>query len=78
MDNKYFRYVGRQTGTRIVKVDKFFPSSQICSDCGYKNAEVKDLRIRKWDCPMCGVHHDRDRNAARNIHREGLRVPESA
>lgn len=71
-------YVGKQTGTRIVKVDKFFPSSQLCSKCGHKNPEVKDLRIREWDCPVCGTHHDRDRNAARNIHREGLRILESA
>ena len=67
-------YVGQQVGTRIVKIDRFFPSSQICSDCGYQNSEMKDLRIREWNCPACGTHHDRDRNAAHNIHQEGLRI----
>ncbi|MCH3949524.1 MAG: transposase [Acidaminococcus sp.] len=71
-------YVGRQVGTRIVKVDPYFPSSQLCSECSYKNPEMKDLRIREWVCPACGSHHDRDRNAARNIHQEGLRILESA
>lgn len=67
-------YVGRQVGTKVVKVDRFFPSSQLCPNCGYQNPKVKDLRIREWDCPICGEHHDRDRTAALNIHREGLRI----
>ena len=67
-------YVGKQVGTRVVKVDKFYPSSQLCYDCGFKNEEVKNLWIREWTCPACGKHHDRDRNAAKNIHREGLRL----
>ena len=67
-------YIGRQVGTQVVKVDRFFSSSQLCHDCGYKNPEIKDPRIREWDCPQCGEHHDRDRNAAWNIHCEGLRL----
>ena len=67
-------YVGNQMGTRVVKVDKFYPSSQLCHDCGYQNKDVKDVRVYEWTCPNCGEHHDRDRNAARNILSEGLRI----
>ena len=55
------------------KVDRWFPSSQTCSNCGFKNSETKDLRVRKWICPECGVNHDRDVNAATNILNEGLK-----
>ena len=54
-------------GTEILKVDTFYPSSQTCSVCGHKNAIVKNLAVREWDCPECGAHHGRDENAARNI-----------
>ena len=60
-------------GRKITKVDKWFPSSQICSACGHKDGK-KSLEIRKWTCPVCHAHHDRDINASINILTEGLRI----
>ena len=67
-------YVAPQFSTRVVRVDRFYPSSQLCHDCGYKNEEVKDVSVYQWDCPQCGKHHNRDRNAAKNILSEGQRL----
>lgn len=60
-------------GREIVKIDTWFPSSQICSNCGHKDGK-KGISIRKWICPVCGTYHERDINAAINILREGLRI----
>lgn len=60
-------------GRQVVKVGRFFPSSQLCSACGV-NDGPKPLGVRAWTCPACGAVHDRDMNAARNILVEGRRV----
>lgn len=61
-------------GKSLVKIDKWYPSSQLCHVCGYKNNEIKNLSIREWNCPNCGRHHDRDKNAAINICDEARRM----
>ena len=61
-------------GKTLVRIDKWYSSSQLCSVCGYQNSETKNLSVREWTCPTCGVHHDRDHNAAINIKNEGMRI----
>lgn len=74
MFTTFLKYKLEEQGKKLVKIDKFFASSQICSCCGYKNSETKNLTVRAWDCPECGTHHDRDKNAAINIRNEGMRI----
>ena len=59
---------------QVATVDRFYPSSQLCSACGAKWRGTKDLAVREWICPACGAVHDRDINAAKNILNEGLRM----
>ena len=69
----YLRYKAGWYGKTVVEIDRFFPSSQICSECGYQNRELK-LSDREWVCIDCGCVHDRDVNAATNIKHQGIKI----
>ncbi len=70
----FLKYKLEEQGKKLIKVGKFFASSQICCCCGYKNPDTKDLSVREWECAKCGIRHDRDVNAAINIRNEGMRL----
>lgn len=80
LDNGYgmflnmLKYKLADRGKLLIRIDKWYPSSQICSCCGYQEPMLKDLSIRHWRCPNCGAEHDRDNNAASNIKAEGFHM----
>ena len=73
MFTRFLEYKLTDAGKKLIKIDKWYPSSQLCHCCGSQNPNVKDLSVREWTCPDCGVHHNRDVNAAINIKYEGIR-----
>lgn len=75
--SKFFNmleYKAEWYGSKVIRVPTMYPSSQTCSCCGYKNPLVKNLAIRKWECPKCHAKHNRDTNASINILNKGLAI----
>ena len=70
---RILEYKAKYYGKRYIQIDSYYPSSQECSKCGYKNEKVKELSVRNWLCPECGSYHDRDTNASQNILFEGIK-----
>ena len=68
------QYKMERAGKYFRKISRWYPSSQTCGCCGYKNTDVKDLGVRKWICPKCGTWHDRDVNAQQNIYKIGTKM----
>ena len=71
---RVLKYKSNWLGKKVIEINKYYPSSQCCNRCDYKNEELKDLSVRKWTCPKCGMIHDRDINASINIMFEGLKI----
>ena len=69
----YLSYKLEWLNKKLIKVDRYFPSSQLCSECGYRKSDLL-LAQRNWTCPSCNKKHDRDLNAATNIKKEGIRL----
>ena len=71
---RVLKYKSNWLGKKVIEINKYYPSSQCCNRCDYKNEELKDLSVRKWACPKCGMIHDRDINASKNLMFEGLKI----
>ena len=71
---RVLKYKANWNNKKLIQIDRYYPSSQICNVCNYQNKEVKDLSIRKWECPICHIEHERDYNAAVNIMFKGLEI----
>ncbi len=69
----FLGYKLEREGGLLIEVDRFFPSTKLCSCCNFKN-DLLTLSIRDWVCPECQTHHHRDENAAKNLRQEGLRI----
>jgi putative transposase len=69
----FLAYKLERKGGKLVEIDRWFPSSKLCSNCFYQLSELS-LDVREWTCPNCNTHHDRDGNAAINIRAEGIRI----
>ncbi|NEO37800.1 MAG: IS200/IS605 family element transposase accessory protein TnpB [Moorea sp. SIOASIH] len=73
----FLSYKCEKEGKVLVEIDRWFPSSKTCFNCHYQIKELP-LDVRSWTCPSCGIHHDRDGNAAKNIRAEGIRMLSSS
>jgi putative transposase len=73
MFTNFLAYKLERKGGKLVEIDRWFPSSKLCSNCFYCVDEMP-LDVREWTCPHCGTYHDRDSNAAINIRAEGIRM----
>jgi putative transposase len=67
------KYKAAWHNRQVIQIDRWYPSSKTCSSCFHLMSSL-DISIREWTCPVCGVHHDRDVNAAKNILRQGLNI----